>query len=54
MDNNKSVEFRRDDMPITISTGAPEKATMKKAFAEDESSTSNNKLGKGEQSFARK
>lgn len=45
MDNNKAVEFRRDDMPVTISTGAPGAATMKKAFSEDVSTTSNSKLG---------
>jgi len=54
MDKNKHVDFKREDMPVTISTGAPAVATMKKSFAEDESSTSNASLKKGELSFARK
>jgi hypothetical protein len=54
MEENKSVLFKRDDMPVTIATGAPGVATLKRSFAEDESSTSATTLKKGELSFARK
>jgi len=54
MDKNIHVDFKKEDMPITISTGAPAAATLKKSFAEDESTTSNASLKKGELSFARK
>ena len=54
IEENKSVEFRRDDMPVQVSKGSPAVATLKKAFTEDESTTSNAKFADGELSFARK